>query len=637
MTDFPYEGTVEAEEQVRALARQRAGEPPGSSSSLENGAPPWAWRCHDEELVRVLRDDPVLFASWVSSLSASLRREATECLRDARDAERASAARMIESWQEEPDVLALWNGSHLRNWSHLMFWPSEFRRLGRLLVELSPQAAATSLEVSLHPGMVTWVVSDDGDRFASTLALFSASDVVLSGQGEWIGRRVVALVSLRALPRTLQTFADQLATDVRCARNEEAQAAALLRRRDWHTRSLPALASELARAVLARPEGKHLSVVFAALLHHELQSRNPSVDLPGESVDDRLSPVNAIILRSLAEEVRGLPLPLESTVARWTAHADREAERVAAAPKAVAPPERSTKIPASQGEGAASLKGEGLGLLTLAIDALGEPADSHTAAALWSTIEARLVGADPSFAWAARRPGASDVARRLGRVLALQPDPDTSLRRAYARLEPQRRRSRFPVRYDGDHANEQSVVLLKFGLRAADYMRVHSFDASSYIRIFDSVEIRARRLWLTSALDTEELAEHLWVSCFAFAARFEPAERDARILRMLHSSGSRSDLALRGLAHVVDEDVPTARVHALASEAGLDVARLASQVEEGLSRAFIDHQLGPTLVDAAALLELPPLTWDDPSGGFRSAPPPRPRRRRAASSKASPP
>jgi hypothetical protein len=168
----------------------------------------------------------------------------------------------------------------------------------------------------------------------------------------------------------------------------------------------------------------------------------------------------------------------------------------------------------------------------------------------------------------------AEVPQRFGVLLSRLPSPDARLHATYAKLEPQRRRALFAFRYNEIPNDLESVVLLRVGLNVAinwlDRVKVGE-QADAARNLFFWIYEAARRLWLTTVLDTENTKKQLVIDCFAFMPFLFGEEIGDALKKAIPPIAGDARLLVEACENLRRNGVEAANLPALITEAGADL------------------------------------------------------------------
>ncbi|WP_437527292.1 ATP-binding protein [Sorangium sp. So ce726] len=269
---------------------------------------------------------------------------------------------------------------------------------------------------------------------------------------------------------------------------------------------------------------------------------------------------------------------------------------------------RSFKKPAHIGEGCRQLGYEAFPLLygsARVLDAAGAPHEELER--YWAWLVEILDGRAPGLSTAAIWSHRPQAVQPLARLLARLPAPATAWRTAYARLEPQRRRSQFLVRYEDHDSDEPSLVLVRIGLYACAFLRAVEAAAQPgedvnafFWTVYDAV----RRLWLTAAVDPSDSRKELVATCFAFMPTvFGDALKDA-LKRAAPPIATEPWLVCLAAHHLTQNGVEPRRVAEFLAAAGADLVCGLQEVFTWASLTGVKDDFLPAFKTLAGAIDL---------------------------------
>jgi hypothetical protein len=516
--------------------------------------PPAVSRAFDEAFLAAARETPERQSAWIRAIRSAIE-----------DDLRVLLQHIVPEWPEERDPFEAW-----RIQSPLEGGP-EWDLLSRalLLLDLDLSEGTRALDDLSCP----WLTRDAlfvrfrGDR-AGVEELIRVAPAVFDAHGNWVPERHVAPLF----------------------------AAELIARPDVQAGDAPfAWMVHAFRLLLRRPDGPSIALGYLGRLAYEALTDTRQLQADQEGKPWR-SPW-AESLEALVTALRDASIDI-AQVRDTSQSAERFARESQAQRKRrreVGAPTRHSKGE-REGEGARTLYGRGLPYLYGAAVLLGErPLTHEEADRLWSWFEDLLVGRDPGLSVVQRSAG--EIQRRIGAVLSCLRDPQGALCLAYKRLEPQRRRSAFGVRYARFDRDLESITLLRVGLYAAASLieRESRPERTSAARaLFHWIYERARHLWLTAVLDTADTKRHLVTSCFAFLPHLHADDLPAALKATLPPIADDLRLLAEACANLRLNGIEPERLRVVVAEAGADLdatLRDAHQWSEltGRAKDFPDH------------------------------------------------
>jgi len=510
--------TLEEIAEARANGRRFAEGPVDAAllkkgeNALEGGRP-GVWQAFHDELVAAVWEDGVRRAAW------------TSVLKDAFEAARKSFSttiigkqdeRMLEAasrdWQERRDPFSVWSDRD----PHISHHHHELWSIGPILLRVSPFEGLRAIDSLPYPGLMKEILHlfCHEDR-ALVEQLISAAPPVFDDQGKWRpDRSVAALHVVDLVIKHAEALHAAVSRPMRLFGNDEHGAPTELALGDLEKHELPDWMRHAFDLVLARPDGRKIAVAYLAELSRDRllgRAQTQGGKQQWRVVDPALVALAAVLgqARVGVSQVRDAWHGAEQL-------ARAAAENFAKRPSVV-PWSARSKIDL-EGEGARSLRSDGLPFLFGSAVMLGDAATSSAAdlELFWSWLEELLVGRDPGLSLVHHGTSLTDVPQHLGFLLSRLSNPSALLRMAYGRLEPQRRRMLFAHRYQEIYSDLESVFLLRVGLNAAvNWLdRVKDGEQAEAAReLFFWIYEAARRLWLTAVLDTGNTKRQLVIAC----------------------------------------------------------------------------------------------------------------------------
>lgn len=511
--------TPEQIEGARANARALAGGPADTSllehakNALEQR--PGIWHAFHEALVAAVRETPERQEAWSRALKeafATARSALATSVVDKMDARELKG--ISQRWREARDPFSVWSQRE----PHLSLYRDNLWYWGGILLRVQPLEGLRALDTLPYPGLMKEVLyrycRDDRDLIEE---LIQAAPPVFDEGGSWGSERsVAALLAVDLVTVHAQALHNALSYAIQSSRDKHQDPEADAALKDLEERELPKWMSRAFGVLFQRKDGLRIAIGYSGnLSRQKLLGREP------RRYDKEHWISHEAALGALADTLRHVAVSVARVREEWHA-----AEQIAAAneledAKRNRVQRRSSGRKGDQeGEGARTLRAYGLPLLFGAAMMLGGAPTSEAELSLfWSWFEDLLEGRDRGLSLIRHGTSRTEVPQRFGFLLSRLPDPGALLRTAYEKLEAQRRRALFAHRYDEIYPDLESIVLLRVGLNAASNWldRVKEGEQAEAARaLFFWIYERARRLWLTAVLDTEDSKRQLVISCFAY-------------------------------------------------------------------------------------------------------------------------
>lgn len=515
-----YHGIVEKPpgeeklEKARAHARALAQSVPNSTTfdevmeGQEELSIPVA-RVFYEALVDAIRASDKTRRAWISELRALIDEEVNQ------QQPRDWFVAYCEEWREQANPFNVWGapfnlelrGIHYGAHSERLFFAAD------LLLKIDRGAWFDTLDAFPFPNFAyaalwSWSrIAEDGQLLEE---LLREAPPVLSPDGQWLSqRRVTALLLIPHIPTHAQLLfqAEEQLQARRVPIDENDQQLEITRgENDVLKRlmddELPNWMRSAFRIVLDRPDGQAILIGYLAHLCDAPKMTQPPHQWYAPSCARRI----------LAEELARAGITVEMIQTVW----HRSGASTMAPGETPLKEKPQWKFSAEEGEGGRALTGEGGSFLYAAASILDVgPASELEIRALWHFLEERLLHRDIIF-----RDSISlfrhEAPNLFAKLFARLPAPDAWLRDLYRKLEPQRRRALFSLRYEGDRdAEETSRFLIRLGLYCCTH--VESWHAANpRHELFWWLYDAARRLWLTSLSRWNDDARSFLAVCFAF-------------------------------------------------------------------------------------------------------------------------
>lgn len=603
---FPRNPTPEDEQSVLEAARLAVLGKPGLVSAGD-GAAQWAWRLFDGEVARVLAADPDRRRVWLSDLTRTFEARCAAIEEDFGDQERKAARDIVRHWAIETDPFAIWRGNTHSSWDHLHLESWTTYRCAELLLRIDVATAAVVLEKAPHPGLVATVLAGEALRpeFESTLVdLIRHSLPVVDEGGAWSERRFVALLALHQLERHAFAKANDLAGKERLATTDLDRRAVREDHARWLAEALPRHVRSCCTALLRRQDGARLAIELGALLiRRRMGPSFVDIEPDFQRGKDELPEVAEVILGELAVGVVEAGVnAVAVTTAAVTAADAAAARRRADASTLIRSAKLPRKLVCTAGEGGRVLPGDGLPYLAFASSIL--PRGGPNEGDVWRMFVERLAGGDPSVNEQLR--SAFPIDERFGAIMARMVDPAVVLRSAYLRLEPQRRRTSYGLRYEELGANEGSVLILRVGLRAVEEGLRGADPAArlSWAAVYMWIVQQALRLWLVRFIDVAHHAQQLLVSTLPIAPLVwaDPTILRVETASILRSIRSSPEVLLAAILQLHESGISNDLLREVLIEAGLDEDALKLHAQQLLAAGFLEARACSSVNRALAVL-----------------------------------
>lgn len=502
---------LEEMEQARALGRKTALADPGPApvdrvEELLRYARLEVWSAFFESFAAAASENDTRWSAWLRALTSEVARAATDLhalsLSPATHAAQMMAA--ARAWEKEPNPLSVWSR---RYGGDLPFSGRALFLYLRLLLLLDPSAWCEAIDRLPWPGLMKHAIflhGVAGDR-ALLIELLRVAPPAFDAEGRWAASRsVVALL----LAEQIVQHALELHKAVSHEAREPPPADATDRTspeselRALEDEELPGWMHEAFTVLLARPDGRAIALALLGHLGRVMllgRSRWPRKGFWAEQQ----------ALHELAAVLRAGGVGVHDVRHAWAlAEASAREEHARREENNELRPAHSHRTSEDEGEGARTLRGEGLPFLLGATLLLGlDQSSTDGLAVFWGWFEELLVGRDPGLSLVQHGSSMTDVPARIGSLIARAGDPGAFVRATYTRLEPQRRRSAFAYRYEDYDHDLGSRLLIRIGLYAAANWAAREGEEGKEParRLFFWLYEAARRLWLTltDRLDSE--------------------------------------------------------------------------------------------------------------------------------------
>ncbi|MDC3959977.1 hypothetical protein [Polyangium jinanense] len=532
---------AEAIERARELAREVAlgAAQPEALERAHEGLPSRqveCWRAFKETFATLVREDEQRCSTW----NTVLREKIKTAIADPKKLFLSSSKHeirqfdaQVDGWKYELDPLAAWD----RRCRGYVAFRGEYPFFHlHLLLCIDP--AAWCVEVDTLPALDLM----DG-------ALFHYTHLKENPE------QIEAL--LRLAPRVFEE-------DGRWA-SSRSVVALLLTHHLLHIDSSEVWLRDAFRVLLERPDGKYIAFAFLGhLAHKELiadQRFGGHKDEPERKAFKVLAELLAT--RFSVKDARDAWTAAEAVAKEK--HKREKARRVLKENDGV------PRMADDRGEGARTLRGQGLPLLFGTAVMLGENPAQAEAQAFWSWFEELLVGRDKGLSMARRDNGSTEqLIRRFGALLACLPDPEKAFRSIYRNLEPQRRRTTFSHRYEGHDDDIGSMLLLDIGPYAALYWCKRDANAGGEPLFWCGYEA-ARRLWLTSLQRFSKEKRKLVCSFFAFLPHIFGENLEEALQRALPPIANDASMVCSAGSLLFRNGVAPERLRPLIRQAGVDL------------------------------------------------------------------
>lgn len=569
-------GTSEKIAEARARGRAIA-EGPADAALLKEaqdgleGHRAGVWHAFHDELVAAAREDAARRAAWTSTLAvafeAARQHFSTDFAskRDEREVEAAS-----RDWRERTDPFSVWGNRDPAVSHHYgALWS-----LGHTLLRIAPAEGLRAIDLLPYPGLMKEILylfcKEDRTLIES---LIEAAPLVFDDQGRWKpDRSVVALLVVELVTKHADALHGAVSRPVRAYGDEERRAAAQRASEDLEKGELPDWMRHTFDLLLRRPDGAPIALGYLAQLSRERILGRGQM----HAAKDQWRAGDAALVALGAALGRG-SLGVVQVRAAWTAAEERaRATEEDAANRTSVRRHSAKRKNDAEGEGARSLRAEGLPFLHGAAVMLGDAAtaSSPDLTLFWSWLEDLLVGRDPGLSLIHHGTSLSELPQHFGFLLSRLPNPDALFRATYAKLEPQRRRALFGHKYDEIYHDLESVFLLRVGLNAAVnwFSRVKEGEKADAPReLFFWIEEAARRMWLTAVLDTGETKRQLVIACYAFMPFLFGERLDEALKRTIPCIANDARVLTEACASLRLNGVEAEQLCALAKDAGADL------------------------------------------------------------------
>ena len=365
---------------------------------------------------------------------------------------------------------------------------------------------------------------------------------------------------------------------------------------------LPAWFSEAYRAVYGRPDGRRLCLGLLDQLGGE---RLAGVD--AYAGPDRWSPVEGA-WGALLDVLSESDVSQSHIQAFWQEREHmRASEEAARAPRHPRVESLGNKVPEAIGRGSRTLHYKAFNICYGAACLLGRRTlQGDEAGAFWQWLRELFEGRAPGTWSFLGRGHIDETCKQVGRILALLPEPDAAWREAYDRLEPQRRRDQFLLRYADDDAHEPSVALLLIGLFGCAAWFEGAGRASPtaahawFWRLFDA----ARRLWLTEVLEVSGLRQIIVPICFSFIPELFKNSTGEALRRAVPAIAEDPLLLSLAAFHLWKNGVEPIRLEKLFADAGTHIVAALRDAHQWSQLTGLAEEFPPgckTLADALAI------------------------------------
>jgi hypothetical protein len=512
--------TPEQIEEARALGRAVAKGPPEpalleeAKSSLDRNRSTCSQVFYDE-FISAVRELPERRAAWTRALSESFSVARETIMTDLfGKSDKPQLDGASRDWEQEKDPFSVWG----RQAPYVSYRNGTIWYATQLLIRVHPGTGLRALDTLPYPELMDEVLhlyfGDDRDLIEE---LIKVAPPLFDEHGAWRPERSVAALLVTDLVTThAKKLHETLASTVPSRGVENLSSAAEDALKHVDERELQPWMERAFGLLLERPDGLRIAVGYLGYLS---QGQLLGGDRPqeGESQWTAQSAAITALVATLnrasvsVARVREAWLAAEQ-IAVEKSNADANRNRVRG--------RSSSNRSEHEGEGPRSLHAKGLPFLLSAAALLGDaPPCEPELEVFWAWFEELLERRDPGLTLITYGNSLVKVPQRFGGLLSRLPFPDTRLRAAYEKLEPQRRRALFAYSYEGVHPDLESVVLLRIGLNtAASWLaRVEKGTQADAAReLFFWIYSAARRLWLTAVLDTGKTKQQLVTACFAF-------------------------------------------------------------------------------------------------------------------------
>ena len=601
----------EGEALVRAYAQTVATGSPGPVS-LGAGVPSWARESFDRALVAAIRDSEECLRRWTRALEDAVQRCLGVLAQWLEDQPAAAPFRgAVAAWTDACNPRELLSGGIHGEWETALD-VADILGVMHIFVRLDLGAALCALERSPHPGfidVVLWLTFEHDD-LAVMADVLRAAPTVFDEQGAWLGRNVVALVALHQIPQRLENRAESPGRQGNVDAENDSACGAGLGVDRWRTDVLPGTLRELVAGVLAREDGPELAAAMCASMADRAIGTEPGAGAARPSTEEE--PLWSVFAHAWEVLAGELACARRAHVVNDLQCALLRAEGTASKrrPTARRAMGRAPSVSAWEGEGARRFHARGLPFLLSAAQAAtpanGRP-DPELLGTLWAWLIELILGRDPALGCIAIQDGASMAFARLGTLLALLPVPLESLQVAYRRLEPQRRRRRYPLRYDDLDGDAESRFLLRVGLaalEAAPDEPMPAGKAGTSEQMFEWIFERARQLWLTTPFGPNEAADGLVAACFAYAPRALGSALLSKLPALLIAVSPALNVHATACLLLLRNGVSLADVEAGCEVAGVDLRRSVSELGRWFESGFLEERHCPAAGPLAAVLGL---------------------------------
>lgn len=500
----------ERKQLIRKQARELVGRP-ASRRALERTREPFdgssQWNTFHDEFTEAIQQSARDRARWTRFFRREVKAATDDLGRLVMTPSDAAALRALaHEWEHESDPFVVWRRGY-----HAHYWRDEFQYYGGLLLRADPVAGLRVLDGLPFPQLMrdTLVAVASEDR-ALVEMLIQGAPLAFGPGGNWSADRSVSgLLVAELVVHHATTLRDAVAGAVRASWDEQPAQVPPDAVEQLDTVELPQWLQHAFGLLLQRADGRQIGV---ALLAH-LARRN----LLRKSDRDERAPAERVAAIALAEALRsaGVKVTEFQEFSKVRATHDREKGAATARKRRVKSLDALSKK-VRPGEGARSLHGEGLPALLGAAMALGEHGQADVPSDVWQWFEELLVGRDEGLRLCNDGSAADEVGKSLALLLVRLPAGVELLRSTYTKLEPQRRRSLYPMRYEGTEDDAESLLALRVGLHLSVFLRHSAHDLQARAsELWFWTYAAARRLWLTSRRDIGGEKERFVTACFA--------------------------------------------------------------------------------------------------------------------------